>query len=81
MEVAGVVMDTAKAPPTYAAKNSHRGRYIIISNIVVIVVVVAVVFVLIIDVVFTMETISVPIGPLQLRSSWQHQHVWLPSLL
>ena len=74
-------MDTAKAPPTYVVKNSHRGRYIIISNIVIIVVVVAVFFVLIIDVVFSMETISVPIGSLQLRGSWQHQHIWLPGSL
>ena len=56
--VAGVVMDTAKAPHTYVAKNSHPGRYIIISNIVVVVigvvvavVVVAVIFILIIVVV------------------------------
>ena len=28
--VLGAVMDTAKAPPTFVAKNSHPGRYIII---------------------------------------------------
>ena len=51
--VPGVVMDTAKAPHTYVAKNSHLGRYIItisiiISNIIIAVVIVVVVVVVVV---------------------------------